>query len=99
MMDEVLIAWMSGLIELSKLRWLLGAGKPWTPGTRLELLFAGYNGTRNTGADVRVEEMLRQVRRVLGEEKIALSVLSQNFRLSQGYFADARQVKLPDLFP
>ena len=99
MMDEVLIAWMSGLIELSKLRWMLGAGRPWTPGTRLELLFAGYNGTRNTGADVRVEEMLRQVRRVLGEEKIALSVLSQNFALSQGYFGDARQVKLPDLFP
>ena len=63
MMDEVLIGWMSGLIELSKASWVLGAGKPWTPGTRLKLLFAGYNGTRNTGSDVRVEEMMRQVRR------------------------------------
>ncbi len=99
MMDELLIGWMSGLIELSKMRWALGAGKPWTPGTRLKLLFAGYNGTRNTGADVRVEEMLRQVRRVLGEEKIELTVLSQNFALSRGYFGDAHQVKLPAVFP
>ncbi|MFQ5599726.1 MAG: polysaccharide pyruvyl transferase family protein [Candidatus Krumholzibacteriia bacterium] len=99
MMDEVLVFWVSGLIEVSKTRWMLGAGKSWAPGTRLRLLFAGYNGTRNTGADVRVEEMLRQVRRVLGEEKIALSVMTQNFELSKGYFGDARQVRLPDVFP
>jgi len=98
-MDEILIAWVSGLIEMSKQGWMLGAGKPWTPGTRLKLLFAGYNGTRNTGSDVRVEEMLRQVRRVLGEEKIELAVMSQNFELSRGYFGDAQQVKLPDIFP
>ncbi len=99
MMDELLIAWVCGLIEASKLGWMLGTGKPWTPGTRLKLLFAGYNGTRNTGSDVRVEEMLRQVRRVLGEERIELAVMSQNFALSKGYFGDARQVKLPDIFP
>jgi len=99
MMDEVLIGWMSGLIELSKAGWVLGAGKPWAPGTRLKLLFVGYNGTRNTGADVRVQEMMRQVRHVLGEEKLDLSVLSQNFELSKGYFGDAQQVKLPDVFP
>jgi len=28
-------------------------------------LFAGYNGTRNMGSDVRVEEMLRQIRHIL----------------------------------
>ena len=48
---------------------MLGAGRPWQPGEKLKLLFAGYNGTRNTGSDVRVEEMLRQVRRVLGEKQ------------------------------
>ena len=56
---------------------MLGAGRPWQPGEKLKLLFAGYNGTRNTGSDVRVEEMLRQVRRVLGEENLALSVMSR----------------------
>ncbi|MGD0965129.1 MAG: polysaccharide pyruvyl transferase family protein [Candidatus Acidiferrales bacterium] len=99
MMDSVLGAWVSGLIELNKLEWMLGRGHSWKPGNRLKLLFAGYNGTRNTGSDVRVEEMLRQVRRVLGAEKIDLSVMTQNFHLTQGYFGDAKQVHLPDVFP
>ena len=99
MMDEVLEGWVSILIELSKLEWMLGAGRNWTPGAKLKLLFAGYNGTRNTGSDVRVEEMLRQVRRVLGAENVELSVMTQNFDYSRGYFGDAMQVKLPDIFP
>jgi len=99
MMDEVLEAWVAGLIELAKVKWMLGAGQPWKPGEKLKLLFAGYNGTRNTGSDVRVEEMLRQVRRVLGADHVALSVMTQNFEYSRGYFGDATQVKLPDIFP
>ena len=99
MMDFVLEAWVSGLIEISKMRWILGIGSPWSPGEKLRLLFAGYNGTRNTGSDVRVEEMLRQVRRVLGAENLALSVMTQSFDRSRGYFGDARQVHLPDIFP
>ncbi len=99
MMDLALQAWVSGLIEISKLAWMLGAGRPWKPGEKLSLLFAGYNGTRNTGSDVRVEEMLRQVRRILGEDNLRLSVMTQNFDLSRGYFGDAQQVRLPDIFP
>ncbi|HVB55125.1 MAG TPA: polysaccharide pyruvyl transferase family protein [Candidatus Acidoferrales bacterium] len=99
MMDLVLEAWVGGLIELNKLEWMLGAGEAWRPGARLKLLFAGYNGTRNTGSDVRVEEILRQVRRILGAENIAANVMTQNFDLTRGYFGDARQVHLPDVFP
>jgi polysaccharide pyruvyl transferase WcaK-like protein len=99
MMDYVLEGWVSGLIELNKLKWMLGAGQPWRPGTKLKLLFAGYNGTRNTGSDVRVEEILRQARRILGAENLALSVMTQNFDYSRGYFGDARQVYLPDVYP
>lgn len=99
MMDLVLEAWVSGLIELSKLTWMLGAGRPWRPGEKLRLLFAGYNGTRNTGSDVRVEEILRQVRHILGDDKIDLSVMTQNFDFTRGYFGTARQVRLPDVFP
>jgi polysaccharide pyruvyl transferase WcaK-like protein len=99
MMDLVLEAWTSAYIELSGFLWKLGAGRPWQPGEKLKLLFAGYNGTRNTGSDVRVEEMLRQVRRVLGEENLALSVMSQNLDWSRRYFGDARQVHLPDIYP
>ncbi|MGA2510772.1 MAG: polysaccharide pyruvyl transferase family protein [Candidatus Acidiferrales bacterium] len=98
-MDTVLEAWVSGLIELNKLEWMLGAGKPWKPGEKLKLLFAGYNGTRNTGSDIRVEEILRQVQRILGAQNIAPSVMTQDFDLTRGYFDGARQVHLPDVFP
>jgi polysaccharide pyruvyl transferase WcaK-like protein len=99
MMDLILEAWVSGLIELNKFEWMLGAGHRWNPGTKLKLLFAGYNGTRNTGSDVRVEEMLRQVRRILGLENLDLRVMTQNFDLTRGYFGDAQQVHLPDVYP
>jgi polysaccharide pyruvyl transferase WcaK-like protein len=99
MMDLVLQAWTASLIETSGVLWKLGAGRPWQPGEKLKLLFAGYNGTRNTGSDIRVEEMLRQVRRVLGEKNLSLSVMSQNLDWSRTYFGDARQVFLPDIYP
>src|SRR5256886_3997687 len=99
MMDFVLEAWVSSLIEISKVGWMLGKGTAWRPGEKLKLLFAGYNGTRNTGSDVRVEEMLRQIRHILGADKVDLSVMSQNFDFSKGYFKDTHQVFLPDIFP
>jgi hypothetical protein len=99
MMDFMLEAWVSALIEQTKVAWILGAGRAWKPGEPLKLLFAGYNGTRNTGSDVRVEEMMRQVRRVLGEQNVSLAVMTQNFERSRGYFGDAKQVFLPDIFP
>ena len=99
MMDLLLEAWVSWLIERTRLAWVLGAGRAWHHGERLKLLFAGYNGTRNTGSDVRVEEMLRQVRRILGAEHVELTVMTQNFDRTRGYFGDARQVHLPDIFP
>ncbi len=99
MMDLVLEAWVSAIIEKAKLGWMLGGGQGWKPGSKLKLLFAGYNGTRNTGSDVRVEEMLRQLRHVLGADRVEFSVMSQSFPRSEGYFADTRQVFLPDIFP
>ena len=99
MMDFILETWVSSAIERSKAGWMLGKGKPWKPGERLKLLFAGYNGTRNMGSDVRVEEMLRQLRYILGPGKVAFSVMSQNFKRSEGYFEDSAQVFLPDIFP
>jgi hypothetical protein len=35
MIDLVLEAWVSGLIELNKFEWMLGAGNPWKPGEKL----------------------------------------------------------------
>src|ERR1700683_2840281 len=42
--------------------------------------------------------MLRQVRCVLGAQNVALAVMTQNFERTRGYFGDARQVHLPDIF-
>src|SRR6266853_2372307 len=99
MMDFMLEAWVSAAIERAKASWVLGAGKPWQPGEKLKLLFAGYNGTRNTGSDVRPEETLRQLRHILGADHVEFSAMSQNFDLTRGYFAGAEQVHLPDIFP
>ena len=99
MMNFILEAWVSSSIERAKAGWMLGAGKRWQPGEKLKLLFAGYNGTRNMGSDVRVEEMLRQIRHILGAERVDFSVMSQNFDFSRGYFEGTKQVHLPDIFP
>ena len=99
MMDFILEAWVSSVIERAKAGWMLGKGKIWHPGEKLKLLFAGYNGTRNMGSDVRVDEMLRQIRHVLGPENVDCTVMTQNFKFSQGYFAGSAQVHLPDIFP
>jgi polysaccharide pyruvyl transferase WcaK-like protein len=99
MMDFILESWVSSNIERAKLGWMLGKGKPWQQGEKLKLLFAGYNGTRNMGSDVRVEEMLRQIRHILGAEQVALSVMSQKLEFTRGYFDGSAQVHLPDIFP
>src|SRR5262249_51075691 len=52
-----------------------------------------------TGADVRVQEMLRQIRMVLGPENVEFSVSTMNFDRTRGYFEGTRQTHLPDTFP
>src|SRR5437764_3110851 len=99
MTDFLLVTWVSALIELRRSGWMFGLGRRWEPREKLRLLFAGYNGTRNTGSDVRVQEMLRQVRHVLGASNVEFSVMTQNFDRSRGYFEGTHQVHLPDLFP
>ncbi len=99
MTDFLLVAWVSALIEIRRFGWMFGLGKRWSPGEKLKLLFAGYNGTRNTGSDVRVQEMLRQVRHVLGAEHADFSVMTQSFDRTKGYFEGTRQVHLPDVYP
>jgi polysaccharide pyruvyl transferase WcaK-like protein len=99
MTDFLLVAWVSALIELRRYGWMFGLGKRWTPGEKLKLLFAGYNGTRNTGSDVRVQETLRQLRHVLGPQNVNFSVMTQSFERTRGYFDGTRQVHLPDVYP
>jgi len=99
MTDFLLVAWMSALIEIRRFGWMFGLGRRWTPGEPLRLYFAGYNGTRNTGSDVRVQEMLRQVRHVLGAKNVDFTVSTFDFSRTRGYFDGTRQVYLPNAFP
>ena len=99
MTDLFLQAWTALAIEWAKLDHVFGKSNDWRPGQPLKLLFAGYNGARNTGSDVRVEEMIRQIRRILRPERVHLSVLTQDASLTRGYFLDAEQIRLEDVFP
>jgi polysaccharide pyruvyl transferase WcaK-like protein len=98
-LDLLLEAWTSFLIEVAKSHGQAGANGTWKPGRKLKLLIAAYNGARNTGEDVRVEEVVRQFRWVLGEKNVDLSVLTFDPELSRGYFANAAQIKFPNIFP
>lgn len=98
--DRVLMATVSAMITSVGYRYAIDAApRRREAGEPLKLLLAGYNGTRNTGADVRVNEMVRQLRHLFGEDMLELTVMTQSFDRSAGYFRGARQVLLPQVFP
>lgn len=91
---------MSSAVEAAGVRYALNKDpERYGPGKPLKLLLAGYAGTRNTGGDVRVEEMVRQFRRILGDRNIELSMFTIDPELSAGYHRTVRQVSLPTVFP
>jgi polysaccharide pyruvyl transferase WcaK-like protein len=71
----------------------------WRPGKRLKLVLASYVGAQNTGADVRVEETIRQFRTILTDEHIELTIMTLNREFTAGYFRTVRQMTLPHVFP
>ncbi|QQR89617.1 MAG: polysaccharide pyruvyl transferase family protein [Myxococcales bacterium] len=97
--DRWLMRSMASFIELSAARYPLDPGAQWKAGQALKLMIVGYAGNRNTGADVRVEEMIRQFRFLLGDEHLSLSILTLNPQWSEGYFRTVKQIQFPKLFP
>ena len=98
--DTLLIYGMSSAVEAAGVRYALRKDlNRYQPGSPLKLLLAGYAGTRNTGGDVRVEEMVRQFRRILGDRNIELSMFTIDPALSAGYHRTVRQISLPTVFP
>lgn len=97
--DLGLQAAMAGAIEAARLRYPLDPGAQYQPGQPLKLMFVGYAGTRNTGADVRVEEMVRQFRHLIGDHQADLSILTLDPARTRGYFRTVKQVVLPKVFP
>jgi polysaccharide pyruvyl transferase WcaK-like protein len=98
--DRALQATMRSLIEATAVKHVLGVhDEQWAPGKPLKLLLAGYVGTRNTGADVRVEEMIRQFRHVVGDDQLELAIMTSDENLTRGYFRTVEQKLLPQVFP
>ncbi len=98
-MDQGLQYLVEGHCQILRLKRKLGyPGEQWRPGKKLKLLLTGYNGARNTGADVRVAEMVRQLRHLLGDDQAALSVTTLDPGLTEGYFPGAQQLRMPSVF-
>ena len=98
--DYALQLSMAAMIEAAAVKHVLGLDQErWAPGKPLKLLLAGYVGTRNTGADVRVEEMIRQIRHVVGDDQLEMAIMTSEEKLSAGYFRTVEQLLFPQLFP
>jgi polysaccharide pyruvyl transferase WcaK-like protein len=94
-MDNLLAWGVEGTTALGK----LPKFETWKPGETLKILLVGYNGKRNTGADVRVAEIVKQFNRVLGEDKVRITVPTLNPDLTKVYFdGDAVLRKLDTIF-
>ncbi|MFA6449052.1 MAG: polysaccharide pyruvyl transferase family protein [bacterium] len=60
--------------------------KKWKPGEKLEILFVAYSGARNTGAEVRVGECIKQINQILGEDQIEVNVLTLDKEETEEYY-------------
>ncbi len=98
-LDQTLQLVAHGYAQATRVKRTLGLSREqWRLGKPLKLLLAGYNGARNTGADVRVAEIVRQLQHLLGQP-VELTVMTLDPTLTAGYFQGAKQVRLPHLFP
>ena len=80
-----LIVWLAGFAKpLSPLK--LCRYDEWRKGEKLKVLLVGYNGARNTGADARVVELVRQIDETLGEDDVELTVMTLDKDNVRGYF-------------
>jgi len=81
-MDTITALGVLGATSVSK----LPKYAAWNPGEKLKILLVGYNGMRNTGADVRVVAMVDQFYRLLGQDQIEIGVLTLNLDKTEAYF-------------
>ncbi len=96
-MDRVLCALIYLITALSGFS---GKQEKWEPGKKLKVLLVGYNGARNTGSDVRVAAIARQVKALFGADKVQLTVMTLNSKSMEGYFdEDVELLEFSSFFP
>ena len=98
--DRTLIEHMARLIELRRQNYKDGgAAASWHPGEPLKLLLSCYGGGGNVGADIRVVEIIRQLRAIFGEKNLDLGVLVVGLPLTSEGFSGVRQEIIENYFP
>lgn len=96
-MDRVLCALIYLISMLSRFS---GKREKWAPGKKLKILFVGYTGARNTGSDVRVAAIVRQVRQLFGADQVQITVMTLDPKTLEGYFErDVELLTFSSLFP
>ena len=96
-MDRVLCALIYLITALSGFS---GKQEKWEPGKKLKILLVGYNGARNTGSDVRVAAIARQVKALFGADKVQLTVMTLDSKALEGYFdEDVELLEFSSFFP
>ena len=72
---DIIVRFMTLVARIARwLPWL--HYEQWREGARLKVLLAGYNGARNTGADVRVAALIDQLDQALGPGTADFSVMT-----------------------
>ncbi|MBR0399947.1 MAG: hypothetical protein IJH95_03925 [Mogibacterium sp.] len=78
----------------------IGSFQKWEPGQKLRILLVGYNGARNTGSDVRVVAIARQIKELFGEDNVHITVMAMDESTMEGYFDDdVELLTFSSLFP
>lgn len=94
--EQILASWVADAVEAAKKH----PSETWRPGEKLKILLIGYNGKRNTGADVRVAAMVDQFYHVLGKENVEIGITTfgdpETFK---SYFDPATKTVQLDITP
>ncbi|MBR1633499.1 MAG: hypothetical protein IJ682_00395 [Lachnospiraceae bacterium] len=78
----------------------IGSYEEWSPEKPYRLLLVGYNGARNTGSDVRVAAIARQLKQLFGAEHIQITVMTLDAKSLSGYFdEDVTLLPFSSIFP
>lgn len=91
--DQIFALGLDALIAGIKLRQRIKPASKREPKV-LKFLLLGYMGARNTGSDLRVEEIVRQIFHIYSKDQIQIDVVTWDPQLSKGYFAGAKQIRL-----
>lgn len=97
-MDFILLVLLDFFVLIAKIDYFLFLKNKNKFKKKFKVLLIGYNGNRNTGSDVRVEEIVKQIRAFFSEEQVDITVPTLDLSLTKNYFKGATQVEYAPIF-